>query len=91
MSPLCVWLQVRCGERREGTRTRAMGNFTREHKRSSKGNAVGAINRVEKSWQRAHLEEGSAEEGGRKVMGEGRYCCILSMPPMKRRGLCEAD
>lgn len=68
-----------------------MRNFIRECKRSSKGNTVGAINKVEESWQRADLEEGSAEEGGRKVMGEGRQCCILSMSPRNRRGLCEAD
>lgn len=63
----------------------------RECKRSSKGNAVGAINRVEESLQRTNLEEGTSEEGGRKVMGEGRSCCILSVSPRNRRGLCEAD
>lgn len=69
MSPLCVWLQMMCRGRKEGTGTRAIRHFTRECKRSSEGNAAGAIRRVEESWQRADLEEGSAEEGGRKVIG----------------------
>jgi len=68
-----------------------MRNFAKECKRSSKGKAVGAIDRVEESWQRADMEEGSAEEGGRKAMGEGRSRCILSKSHRNRRGLREAD
>lgn len=44
-----------------------MRNFTRES--SSKENAVGAMSR--ESGQRAEQQEGSAGEGGRKVMGAG--------------------
>lgn len=35
---------------------------------------MGAINRVERSWQRADLAQ-SCAEGGREVVGEGRALC----------------
>lgn len=49
--------------RRERTRIRATRSLTRECKRSSKGNKVGASSGVKDNWQRADLHVLQKKEG----------------------------
>lgn len=86
MSPLCVWLQVRCGGRR---------GQEKSHEELQKGIEKILQRKHCGNHQQSRMELAESRPGTRlcrrkKESGGGRGKSILSVSPRNRRGLCEA-